>query len=157
MKRNIRRWGAGLAIAGLVGILVAACGHGRHRHGFFGHHQIDNVGEARERVEHVAGWVLDRMDATEDQETRIQAILDDSVGEMFGMRKEHRANRDALIELLSEPNIDRQALEALRRNELQLAEAASTRMVVALADVAEVLTVEQRREMLEHITSHHHD
>ena len=65
MKRNYCRWGAGVAIAGLVGILIAACGHVRHRHGFFGHHRVDNVEEAREQVEDVAGWVLGRMDATE--------------------------------------------------------------------------------------------
>ena len=155
MRRNFRRWGAGVAIAGLVGLLFAACGHGRHRHGFFGHHRIDNVEEARERVQDVSGWVLGRMDASEDQEARIQAILDESVGEMFGMGKQHRENRKALIQLLSQPSIDRQALESLRREELLLAESASTRMVVALADVAEVLTVEQRQKLLEHFNEQH--
>ena len=39
-------------------------------------------------------------------------------------------------------------LEDLRRAELQLAESASQRIVTALADVADVLTPEQRAELV---------
>ena len=49
---------------------------------------------------------------------------------------------------LTQPNVDRATLEDLRRAELQLAESASSRIVTALADIADVLTPEQRAELV---------
>jgi Spy/CpxP family protein refolding chaperone len=53
-----------------------------------------------------------------------------------------------LLAALTQPTVDRQTLEQLRQAELQLAEAASTRIVQALADVADVLTPEQRVQLV---------
>ena len=50
---------------------------------------------------------------------------------------------------LSKPTIDRVALEQLRTEGIELADTASTRLVEALADAAEVLTPEQRAELME--------
>ena len=51
--------------------------------------------------------------------------------------------------LLTQPSIDRGAIEALRAEQLALADAASKRLAQALADAAEVLTPEQRRRIYE--------
>ena len=50
----------------------------------------------------------------------------------------------AVAELLSKPAIDRAALDALRGEQLRLADETMRRMTTALADAAEVLTPEQR-------------
>ena len=42
-----------------------------------------------------------------------------------------------------------EAIDAIRQAELELAEEASSRLVAAFADVAEVLTPEQRAELIE--------
>jgi Spy/CpxP family protein refolding chaperone len=52
---------------------------------------------------------------------------------------------------LTQPSIDRAALEALRAEQLALADAASKRFIQALGDAAEVLTPEQRRNLDERI------
>src|SRR6266478_5825887 len=52
-----------------------------------------------------------------------------------------------LDELLSHDPVDRAALEALRADQLKLAEQASRRFTQALADVADVLTPEQRKAL----------
>ena len=158
-RSNFRRWGIGLAVAGLTGAMFAACGHSCARHGssWFGHHRhhVQSAAEAKEHVEHMSEWVLDRVDATDDQQTRVTTILNNSVDQMWDMRNQHRDNRDQLVEVLSQPTIDRQALENIQREELRLADAASSQFLRAVADVADVLTVEQRREMLEHFEKHH--
>ena len=56
--------------------------------------------------------------------------------------------REAFLAALTQPSVDRGSLEDLRRAELQLAEGASQRIVTALADIADVLTPEQRAELV---------
>jgi Spy/CpxP family protein refolding chaperone len=72
------------------------------------------------------------------------------------VREQHLAQRQALLEALKQPTIDRQALEQLRQAKLQLAETASSRLAEALADIAEVLTPEQRTELLAFAARWHH-
>ena len=66
----------------------------------------------------------------------------------------HDARRQA-IELLAATTVDRGALERLRAEQLVLAEQASQRFVQALADVADVLTPAQRKELAERIGRMH--
>ena len=54
--------------------------------------------------------------------------------------------------LLTQPSIDRAAIEALRAEQMALADAASKRFTQALGDVAEVLTPEQRRKIDDRLT-----
>ena len=60
-----------------------------------------------------------------------------------------------MVELLARDPVDRGALEALRASTLRLAEQASRRFTQALADVADVLTAEQRKELAERLARHH--
>jgi periplasmic protein CpxP/Spy len=53
--------------------------------------------------------------------------------------------------LLTQPGIDRAAIEAFRAEQLALADAASKRLTQALGDAAEVLTPEQRRRLDERL------
>jgi Spy/CpxP family protein refolding chaperone len=53
------------------------------------------------------------------------------------------------MELLAKPNVDRAAIEAIRAQEMQSADAMSKRLVQSLADVADVLTPEQRAQLAE--------
>jgi len=57
--------------------------------------------------------------------------------------------------VLSQDHVDRAALETLRAEQLQLAEQASRRLTQALADVADVLTVAQRKQLAERIGRWH--
>jgi Spy/CpxP family protein refolding chaperone len=63
------------------------------------------------------------------------------------MRDKARTARERARELLTQPTIDRAAIEAFRTEQMALAEAASKRIAQALGDAAEVLTPEQRREV----------
>jgi Spy/CpxP family protein refolding chaperone len=123
-----------------------------------GHHgwrQMDP--EARvDRMEHRVKRMLSRVNATEEQKARAGAIVRQAYADLRPIREKSRDGRKATIELLSRPTIDRGAIEAQRVEQLKLAEAASKRMTQALADLAEVLTPEQRAELAKRMTQRFH-
>jgi protein CpxP len=65
------------------------------------------------------------------------------------VREQHMKNRQAFMDALSQPTVDRAALQQIRQSEIQLAESASDRFVTAIADAADVLTPEQRGKLVE--------
>jgi Spy/CpxP family protein refolding chaperone len=86
----------------------------------------------------------------------VNAIVAGAVDDLFKLRDQHQANRAALhTELMGAATIDRAALEETRKSEMALADQASKRLVQALADIAEVLTPEQRQALAERIHRHH--
>ena len=77
------------------------------------------------------------------------AIVEATRKEMAPLREKHREARRAVMDLLAKPTVDRAAIEAIRAQEIQSADAMSRRFVQSLADVAEVLTPEQRAQLAE--------
>ncbi len=82
-------------------------------------------------------------------------MVGSSFDEIWPLAEQHRTNRKALVTELSQTTIDRAAIEEIRKAELELAEQASSRLVDALANVAEVLTPEQRNELIEQAQRFH--
>ena len=151
--------GIGIAVVGLVGALITAgCGskHGRHW-GHRGHHghDLSDPQAAREHAEEAAEWMLGKVDATDDQEEEVKAIVSAAVDDFADLAEQHQSQRDAFKMAFSQPIIDRGELERLRQNEMQLADTASSRLVEMLVDVAEVLTVGQRGELMEYAQRFH--
>jgi Spy/CpxP family protein refolding chaperone len=120
-----------------------AHGHGAHGHGARGPEAM------REHAELGAEWLLRWVDASDAQQTRVREIVGGSVAALAPLAEQHRAHHREIAELLAQPTIDRAALERVRAQELELADAASRTLVASLADVAEALTPEQRAELLE--------
>ena len=95
------------------------------------------------------------IDATDAQKQQLAPIVKGAAQDLLPLRtKMHDARRQA-VELLSQQNIDRAALETLRADQLKLAEMASRRFTQALADLADVLTPEQRNQLAERIKRGH--
>ncbi len=95
------------------------------------------------------------IDATDAQKQQLGPIVKAAAQDLLPVRaRMHDARRQA-VALLSQPHVDRDALEALRADQLKLAENASQRLTQALADVADVLTPEQRQQLAERINRRH--
>jgi Spy/CpxP family protein refolding chaperone len=134
-----RRWFAGLAAFGGLGLLAAtAQAHGWRRHG-----GMDGEEGAR-RIERRIERLVKAVDATPQQKDRLVAIATAAVADLRPLREQQRASRLRGMQLLAAPTIDRAALEQVRVTQMQAADARSRRMVQAMADAAEVLTPEQR-------------
>jgi Spy/CpxP family protein refolding chaperone len=151
-----------MAIAALIGGLVAGVGIKAFAHGAgpfgggFGHGgwHMGPGGQAdpeamKRRIDASVRWMLADVNATEAQQQRIAGIVEATMKEMAPLREKHREARRAVMELLAKPNVDRAAIEAIRAQEIQSADAMSRRFVQSLADVAEVLTPEQRVQLAE--------
>jgi Spy/CpxP family protein refolding chaperone len=139
-----------LVLGAAIGASAPALAHGKwhfgggnHRLGF---HDPERV---RSHLELGTRIAMRAIDATEDQEARVREIVDAAATDLLALAPRHREHRDALVALLAGASVDRAALESLRAEELALLESASRRAVEAIADVAEVLTPEQRAELVE--------
>jgi Spy/CpxP family protein refolding chaperone len=143
--------------------LYAQAPHGpygwfRAGHGPWGHHRhaAHNAEAASAHAEFATDWILSRINASNEQRQQVKAIVQTAVHDLWQVREQHRTYHQAWLEALGQPTIDRAVLGQLRQTELQLADAASSRLVDALAEVAEVLTAEQRSMLLELATRWHH-
>jgi protein CpxP len=85
------------------------------------------------------------IDATTDQQEKLRAIVKGAVKDLLPLREKAVAARARARGLFTQPTIDRAAIEALRAEQMALAETASKRFAQAIGDAAEALTPEQRR------------
>jgi len=87
------------------------------------------------------------IDATAEQQDKLRAIVHDAVKDLLPMREKVLAARATARDLLTQQTIDRAAIEKFRADQIAFHDAASKRLVQAVADAAEVLTPEQRRKI----------
>jgi periplasmic protein CpxP/Spy len=146
-RRFIAGLMAGTALGGLLAGGISAWSHEGPGWGRCGRHSCSPEAQA-ERLEFATDWMLKKVDATDEQKQKVKDIVKAAAQELTPLRDQHRKHRDDFLAALTQTNVDRQTLEQLRQAELQLAQDASNRIVQALADVADVLTPEQRTELV---------
>jgi Spy/CpxP family protein refolding chaperone len=94
------------------------------------------------------------IDATAEQQDKLRAIVRDVVKDLLPVREKIIAARATGRELLTQPTIDRVAIEKFRTDLMATHDAVSRRLVQAVADAAEVLTPEQRRKVSDMVAAH---
>ena len=149
-RRGRRGWVAIFAIAA-VGLLGFAAGrsHGAPWPwpGHWGFNQPD-AEEITYFVQHRINKALSKVDATPEQHAKIDAIVKGTVSDVLALKKDPGQRREKIVAILKADTIDRAALEEIRAERLAAGETASKRIVQAVADIADVLKPEQRRELL---------
>src|SRR4051812_22606463 len=164
--RRLRRFifaSALLVIGGVIGAVIAGpvLGQGFGGHGFggpgfgppwhrgeLGSHRMGSdhmffPGPIERGVERL-GWITD---ASSEQKTKINAIAQKAADDIFALRQKHLEARKQILDALAAPTVDRTRLEALRADQMKLAETATRRISDAVADIAEVLTAAQRADL----------
>jgi periplasmic protein CpxP/Spy len=146
-----------------VAVVSTAAWHGpSHAHGpggFFGGGRHGGMADADpetmgKRIEAMVGWKLAEIDASPEQKSRITTILKGAANDLAPLRGKHREARQQMMQLMSQPTIDRAQLENLRVQQMQLGETVSRRMLGAMADAAEVLTPQQRTQLMQKMQEH---
>lgn len=144
--------GAVVATAGITAFADSS-GHVRaHRPGFM--HASFSPEQAEKRIDRMLKHLYVEIDATDAQKLKLDPIAKAAAKDLLPLRAKMHDARKQGIALLAGDNIDRAAIEAFRVQQVQLAESASRRLTQALADVAEVLTPDQRKQLaqrLEHM------
>lgn len=96
------------------------------------------------------GRMLDLAKATPEQRSQIHQIMQAARQDLHAQREAGRKLRDQQHVLLTQPNVDAAAVEALRQQMLAQHDQASRRMTQALVEASRVLTPEQRKLIGEH-------
>jgi len=87
------------------------------------------------------------IDATADQQSKLQAIVKAAVADLMPLRDKVLAVRQQARDLLTQPTVDRTAIERLRSEQIANIDAVSKRIAQALADAADALTPDQRKKI----------
>lgn len=151
-----KKWLRGLLVLTvlLLAGATAAIASSRVAGKSFGGHGFCKQGMFRDMVEYRVHRALKEVNATEEQEAKILAIL----GTQFAKHKEvagiHEEMHLKARAALSGDTVDRAALESLRTEAIQRADERSQDLVKAIADAAEVLTPAQRRQLADLAEKH---
>jgi periplasmic protein CpxP/Spy len=148
--RRGRRWLVAVFI-GAAAIFGFAAGkvHSAPWWHWAGHHRFFDAEEVSFFVQHRIDRVLAAVDATPEQREKIHAIAKGAIDDVLAMRRDPAARREKVLALMKADTVDRQALEALRAEQIATADAATKRILQAVEDAAEVLRPEQRRQLAE--------
>jgi len=142
-----RRWLRGIAALGGASLLGAAAYAQMTRRG----REMD-AEEFAQRFDSRIGRFVRHVGGTPDQKDKLVAIARAALKDLQPLREQRRGARQRGMQLLAAPAIDRAALEQLRADQMRAADAASRRLLQAMADAAEVLTPEQRAKAAERLS-----
>lgn len=155
--RGGRRWGRRMTIGALVaglGMTGVALAHGGpggeghgpgHRHGARAHDPAKMQAFMEQRLRKSFAEV----GANETQANQAVEIMRAARNDLQGLREQARGARQASMKILAAPTVDRAQLEVLRLQQVEVHNQVTKRMNQAFADVADILTPEQRAKFAE--------
>jgi len=148
-KRRIGLWGGLLAVIVGVATLGAIAHAGPGHFGPFAMmHGKFNAERASKHVKKFVNWTLEDVDATADQKARVNDIFQQAMKDLLPIHQQVHDAHEQMMQLMSQPVIDRAAVEQLRLSQIAVFDAASKRLTEAFEDAGEVLSPEQRQKLM---------
>lgn len=99
----------------------------------------------QQRIEKRVDRALSGTDATVDQKKQVADILGQTFKDMRPLHEQRVANRKALAEAMQAPTVDPAKIEAIRAEQMKIADASSKRFSQGLTDAGKVLNQAQRQ------------
>lgn len=118
-------------------------------------HGAQSTDDVREHMLHRADFILDKLDATDDQRAKVEAIVDKAAPELFKLSTHGTKVRRQIQTALAAATIDRAAVDRARVELDALASQATDLGMNTLVAMAEVLTPAQRKKVAAHFDRHH--
>jgi Spy/CpxP family protein refolding chaperone len=115
-----------------------------HHHGMGGDLAGGMFRGSPEHVGRMVDHMLDGLDATDAQRSQIKQIATAAATDLKAQAEAGRALRQRAMQVFTAPNVDANAVEAVRQQMMQQHDQMSRRMSLAMVEVARVLTPEQR-------------
>lgn len=137
-----RRWFRRGVLLLILPLGALACHHRNH-------HDDLTEAEAKERAADHVDDAMDWLDATDAQKQQVTQVVSAAIPDAMGFREEQRALRTEFQKELKAPSVNATALEDLRVRFMKLADAATTRGLRVIVDVANILTPQQRQKAVE--------
>ena len=119
-------------------------GPGAHRHAMMGGEHGHHGGGMDMKW---SGRMLDAVKATPEQRAQIQKIMESARTDLQARRDAGKALRGQLMQAMTQPNIDANAVEQVRQKMLAQHDQVSKRRMQAMVDAGRVLTPEQRKQL----------
>jgi Spy/CpxP family protein refolding chaperone len=107
--------------------------------------QAFDPAQVQQRVEKRVDRALSGTDATADQKKKVAEILQTAFKDMRPLHDKRVENRKAMEAAMQEPTIDPAKIEAIRVEQMKLADEGSKRFTKALEDAGNVLNASQRQ------------
>jgi periplasmic protein CpxP/Spy len=131
-----------MGMAGGAGMHGGAVGHGGH-------------GGPGRGMMGMSERMLDAVKATPDQRAQIKQIMDAARKDMQSQHDARKALQGEAAKLFAQPNVDANAVEALRQKQMAQHDQASKRMMQAMLDASRVLTPDQRKQLADRMQQRH--
>ena len=111
----------------------------------------------QQRIEKRVDKALGGTDATQDQKKKIVDILQTAFKDQKPLHDRRVENRKAMEAALQAPTIDPARIEAIRQDQMKVADESSKRFTKALTDAGNVLNATQRQAFFKVWSERHHD
>jgi Spy/CpxP family protein refolding chaperone len=109
----------------------------------------------QQRIEKRVDKALNGTDATADQKKKVAEILGSSFKDMKPLHDKRVENRKAMREAMQAPTLDPAKIEAIRAEQMKVADESSKRFTKALTDAGNVLNVQQRQAFFKNWSERH--
>ena len=110
----------------------------------------------QQRIEKRVDKALTGTDASQDQKKKVTEILQTAFKDMKPLQDKRVENRKAMQEALQAPTIDPAKIEAIRGEQMKIADASSKRFTKALTDAGNVLNAQQRQAFFKNWSNREH-
>ncbi|MEO8672393.1 MAG: periplasmic heavy metal sensor [Tahibacter sp.] len=143
----------GVALTAGAAVVAHQGGGGHHFGGMM--FAMGGPQDMAEHVDRMLQHVYIEVGATDAQKAQLDPIVKQAATDLLALRDQVHVGHGEMLAMLTEDHIDRAKLETARVAHIDVADQASRRIVQLIADVGDVLTVEQRKTLAARIAEHH--